>query len=74
MSRFDRTYLGACAVIVALVLLAALSGCASLKPEILCSPHTGEASVVQSISGVTLKQDIKLKRECEAFKAPAPKE
>lgn len=59
----------------ALTLAVALvgAGCASLRPEIVCNPHTGEASVLQSISIVTSKQDIRAEKECAAFRpAPAP--
>ena len=34
------------ALALVFALLAPLAGCASLKPEILCNPYTGQASVV----------------------------
>ena len=52
------------ALALVFALLAPLAGCASLKPEILCNPYTGQASVVQSVSVVTTKQDIRADREC----------
>lgn len=46
-------------LLVICAFLASLTGCASVKPYIICELGTGKAQVMQGISGIGVGQDLK---------------
>jgi uncharacterized protein YceK len=59
--------------LLVLVAVASLSGCASIKPYIVCELGTAKAQVMQGVAGIRIGQDLKDADElCSRLKPALP--